>query len=89
MTELTEDNVEAVLVDSKCRCGLEYMVLKIKGEVMPRVMHKKPACKEYNTMQRGEYLVWAGSTGFASVGEPTTNRKQRRADARRARRGDA
>lgn len=81
------EQAEKVIADERCRCGGQFMILKMVGEKIPRVMHKKPACEQYERLKGMDFVNWSRSGKEPEAGtEQRPNRRQRRADARGARR---
>lgn len=83
------ENAEAVLREGKCRCGRDYIAVKIKSDDTPRVMHKNPPCEAFTKLSGVAYLAWLDSPeGPVIRTDPSkpVNRRQRRAEARKDRR---
>lgn len=82
------EQAEKVIADERCRCGGQFMILKIKGEKIPRVMHKKPACEQYERLKGMDFVNWSRNSKEPETDtEHKPNRRQRRAEARGTRRG--
>jgi hypothetical protein len=81
MSKVKTAVAEAVLVpETTCRCGGVYMVLQMRGEPAPRALHKKPECKQFQTLQGAAYFEWV-RTGVEPAAAPAPakpNRAQRR-----------
>ena len=72
-------NAEEVIQEGTCRCGRDFMVVKVKGQDVPRILHKKPPCEAYKSMRPTAYLAWVNSKTDATPPKP--NRAQRRGQA--------
>jgi hypothetical protein len=81
-----EHQAEKVIADRQCRCGGRFMVLQMKGESSPRVMHNNPACEQFDRLKGMAFFEWV-NTGKEPDTEdtPKANRQQRRRQLREGR----
>ena len=79
---------EAMHDPKPCPCGGKYVLVR-KDRGAPSLMHSKPPCASYDSMTALAFLASVEGDDSAAVADttPKPNRRQRRAMARAARRG--